>query len=91
MDCVVCVFLFYCFILLSLLIFTISVVKSFFPPERTKRILWHYKGLSGKVFGSLLGTITPFCSCSSIPLFIIFTNAGLSIGVTISFLISSPL
>ena len=79
------------FILLSFLIFTISVVQSFFPPERTKRILGHYKGISGLVFGALLGTITPFCSCSSIPLFIGFTNAGLPIGVTFSFLISSPL
>ena len=79
------------FILLSFLIFTISVVQSFFPPERTKRILGHYKGISGRIFGALLGTITPFCSCSSIPLFIGFTNAGLPIGVTFSFLISSPL
>ncbi|MDD2371499.1 MAG: permease [Firmicutes bacterium] len=79
------------FILLSFLIFTISVVQSFFPPERTKRILGHYKGITGRILAALLGTITPFCSCSSIPLFIGFTNAGLPVGVTFSFLISSPL
>ncbi len=79
------------FILLIFLIFTISVIQSFFPPERTKKILGHYKGISGRIYGALLGTITPFCSCSSIPLFIGFTNAGLPIGVTFSFLISSPL
>lgn len=79
------------FILLSFLIFTISVVQSFFPPERTKRILGHYKGIGGRILAALLGTITPFCSCSSIPLFIGFTNAGLPVGVSFSFLISSPL
>ncbi len=79
------------FILLSVLIFTISYVQSFFPPERTKKILGRYKGLSANTLAALLGTITPFCSCSSIPLFIGFTNAGLPIGVTFSFLISSPL
>ena len=79
------------FILLSVLIFAISYIQSFFPPERTRKILGHYKGLTGNILGALLGTITPFCSCSSIPLFIGFTSAGLPIGITFSFLISSPL
>lgn len=79
------------FILLSVLIFTISYVQSFFPPERTRQILGRFKGISANILGALLGTITPFCSCSSIPLFIGFTSAGLPIGVTFSFLISSPL
>ncbi len=79
------------FILLMILIFTISYIQSFFPPERTKKILGKHKGFTANLFGALLGTITPFCSCSSIPLFIGFTNAGLPIGVTFSFLISSPL
>ncbi|HNX22547.1 MAG TPA: permease [Spirochaetota bacterium] len=79
------------FILLSVLIFIISYVQSYFPPERTRKILGRYNGISANIFGALFGTITPFCSCSSIPLFIGFTNAGLPIGVTFSFLISSPL
>ena len=79
------------FILLSVLIFSISYVQSFFPPERTRKILGRFKGISANILGALLGTITPFCSCSSIPLFIGFTSAGLPIGVTFSFLISSPL
>lgn len=79
------------FILLSVLIFIISYVQSFFPPERTRKILGRYKGLKANILGALLGTVTPFCSCSSIPLFIGFTSAGLPIGVTFSFLISSPL
>jgi len=79
------------FILLSFLIFTISYVQSFFPPERTRKILGRYKGISANILSALLGTVTPFCSCSSIPLFIGFTGAGLPIGVTFSFLISSPL
>lgn len=79
------------FILLSVLIFTISYVQSFFPPERTKKILGGYRGITGNILGALLGTVTPFCSCSSIPLFIGFTSAGLPLGVTFSFLISSPL
>ncbi len=79
------------FILLSVLIFTISYIQSYFPPERTRRILGNFKGIGANVLGALLGTITPFCSCSSIPLFIGFTSAGLPIGVTFSFLISSPL
>ncbi|SEP77978.1 permease [Thalassovita taeanensis] len=79
------------FILLSVLIFSISYVQSFFPPERTRRILGQHKGLGANIVAALLGTITPFCSCSSIPLFIGFTSAGLPVGVTFSFLISSPL
>lgn len=77
--------------LLSLLIFVISYIQSYFPPERTKQILGKYKGIWANTMGALLGTITPFCSCSSIPLFIGFTKAGLPVGVTFSFLISSPL
>lgn len=79
------------FILLAVLIFMISYVQSFFPPERTKKILGRFSGVSANILAALLGTVTPFCSCSSIPLFIGFTNAGLPIGVTFSFLISSPL
>lgn len=79
------------FLLLSALIFFISYIQSFFPPERTKKILGNYKGVTANLFGAVLGTVTPFCSCSSIPLFIGFTSAGLPIGVTFSFLISSPL
>jgi uncharacterized membrane protein YraQ (UPF0718 family) len=79
------------FILLSILIFIISYIQSYFPPERTKKILGRIKGIKGNILGALLGTITPFCSCSSIPIFIGFTSAGLPLGVTFSFLISSPL
>lgn len=79
------------FILLSVLIFIISYIQSFFPPERTRKILGNLNGITANILGALLGTITPFCSCSSIPLFIGFTSAGLPIGVTFSFLISSPL
>jgi len=79
------------FILLSVLIFVISYIQSFFPPERTRKILGRFNGVSANILGALLGTVTPFCSCSSIPLFIGFTSAGLPIGVTFSFLISSPL
>ncbi|MBW4961107.1 permease [Sulfitobacter sp. CW3] len=79
------------FILLSVLIFLISYVQSYFPPERTRRILSGREGIGANILGALLGTITPFCSCSSIPLFIGFTAAGLPLGVTFSFLISSPL
>lgn len=78
-------------VLLCFLIFIISYIQSFFPPERTKKILGKFKGLPANIVGALLGTITPFCSCSSIPIFIGFTRAGLSSGVTFSFLISSPL
>lgn len=79
------------FILLSVLIFVISYIQSFFPPERTRKILGGHDGITTNILGALLGTITPFCSCSSIPLFIGFTSAGLPLGVTFSFLISSPL
>lgn len=79
------------FILLSVLIFSISYIQSYFPPERTKKILGRFKGITGNILGALLGTITPFCSCSSIPIFIGFTSAGLPVGVTFSFLISSPM
>jgi len=79
------------FILLSVLIFVISYMQSFFPPERTRKILGRFNGITANILGALLGTVTPFCSCSSIPLFIGFTNAGLPLGVTFSFLISSPL
>lgn len=79
------------FILLSVLIFGISYIQSFFPPERTKKILGRFNGITANILSALLGTVTPFCSCSSIPLFIGFTSAGLPIGVTFSFLISSPL
>ncbi|MNF36979.1 putative permease [compost metagenome] len=79
------------FILLSVLIFAISWVQSYFPPERTRRILGGLQGFRANVMGALLGTVTPFCSCSSIPLFIGFTSSGLPLAVTFSFLISSPL
>ncbi|QVK21154.1 permease [Mycoplasmatota bacterium] len=79
------------FILLSILIFSISYIQSYFPPERTSKILGKIKGIKGNILGALFGTITPFCSCSSIPIFIGFTRAGLPVGVTFSFLISSPL
>ncbi len=78
-------------VLLCSLIFIISYIQSFFPPERSKKILGRFKGLGANAMGALLGTVTPFCSCSSIPLFIGFTGAGLPIGVTFSFLISSPM
>lgn len=79
------------FILLSVLIFAISYIQSYFPPERTKKILGRFNGIWANILAALFGTITPFCSCSSIPLFIGFTSSGLPIGVTFSFLISSPL
>lgn len=78
-------------VLLSVLIFIISYIQSHFPPERTKKILGRFRGIGANVVSALLGTLTPFCSCSSIPIFIGFTNAGLPVGVTFSFLISSPL
>jgi uncharacterized membrane protein YraQ (UPF0718 family) len=78
-------------ILLSVLIFSISYVQSYFPPERTRRILGQHQGLVANIMAALMGTITPFCSCSSIPLFIGFTSARLPLSVTFSFLISSPL
>lgn len=79
------------FILLSVLIFIISYIQSYFPPERTKKILGRFHGVTANALAALLGTVTPFCSCSSIPLFMGFTSAGLPLGVTFSFLISSPL
>ncbi|MFX3625413.1 MAG: permease [Ectobacillus sp.] len=79
------------FILMTVLIFFISYIQSYFPPERTKKLLGGIKGIKGNILGALLGTITPFCSCSSIPIFIGFTSAGLPLGVTFSFLISSPM
>lgn len=79
------------FILLCALIFIVSYIQSFFPPERSKKIMGRFKGISANIVAALLGTVTPFCSCSSIPLFIGFTSAGLPLGVTFSFLISSPM
>lgn len=78
-------------VLLTVLIFIISYIQSYFPPERAKRILGGFKGLGANCIAALLGTVTPFCSCSSIPLFMGFTGAGLPLGVTFSFLISSPM
>lgn len=79
------------FVLLSVLIFGISYIQSYFPPERTKKILGRFHGIGANLAAALLGTVTPFCSCSSIPLFMGFTSAGLPVGVTFSFLISSPM
>lgn len=78
-------------VLLGVLILIISYIQSFFPPERTKRILGRFHGITANILAALLGTVTPFCSCSSIPLFMGFTSAGLPLGVTFSFLISSPM
>ena len=78
-------------ILLCFLIFLVSYLQSYFPPERSRRILGRFHGIWANIFAALLGTVTPFCSCSSIPLFMGFTSAGLPIGVTFSFLISSPM
>lgn len=78
-------------ILLCFLIFLISYIQSYFPPERSKKILGKFDGIWANCISALLGTVTPFCSCSSIPLFIGFTSAGLPVGVTFSFLISSPM
>lgn len=78
-------------VLLGFLIFLISYIQSYFPPERTKKILGRFHGIVANILAALLGTVTPFCSCSSIPLFIGFTSAGLPLGVTFSFLISSPM
>lgn len=78
-------------LLLGVLIFIISYIQSYFPPERSKRILGRFHGIGANTIAALLGTVTPFCSCSSIPLFIGFTSAGLPLGVTFSFLISSPM
>ena len=78
-------------VLLGVLILIISYIQSYFPPERTKKILGRFHGVGANCIAALLGTVTPFCSCSSIPLFIGFTSAGLPLGVTFSFLISSPM
>lgn len=78
-------------VLLGALIFAVSYIQSYFPPERTRRILGRFHGIGASGLAALLGTVTPFCSCSSIPLFIGFTSAGLPLGVTFSFLISSPM
>ena len=78
-------------VLLCTLIYMISYIQSYFPPERSKKILGRFKGVGANCISALLGTVTPFCSCSSIPLFIGFTSAGLPLGVTFSFLISSPM
>ena len=78
-------------VLLCVLIFVISDIQSYFPPERSKKILGRFHGIGANIISALLGTVTPFCSCSSIPLFIGFTSAGLPLGVTFSFLISSPM
>jgi len=78
-------------ILLSVLIYIISYIQSYFPPEKTKKILGRFYGIWANILGALLGTVTPFCSCSSIPIFMGFTSAGLPLGVTFSFLISSPM
>ena len=78
-------------LLLGFLIMIISYIQSYFPPERSKKLLGRYNGLGARIIAALLGTVTPFCSCSSIPLFIGFSSAGLPIGVTFSFLISSPM
>lgn len=72
-------------VLLGVLILLISYIQSYFPPERTKKILGHFHGIGANIIAALLGTVTPFCSCSSIPLFIGFTSAGLPLGVTFSF------
>lgn len=78
-------------LLLCILIFAISYIQSFFPPERSRKIMGRFHGIGANIMGALLGTVTPFCSCSSIPLFMGFTSAGLPLGVTFSFLISSPM
>jgi hypothetical protein len=77
--------------LLSIMIFLISYIRSYFPPERTKKILENFNGIKGNIMASLLGTVTPFCSCSSVPIFIGFVESGIPLGVTFSFLITSPL
>ena len=78
-------------VLLCVLIFLISLIQSFFPPEKSRKIMGRFGGFGSRVIGALLGTVTPFCSCSSIPIFMGFTATGLPLGVTFSFLISSPM
>ena len=77
--------------LLAVLIFVISYIQSYFPPEKSRKIMGRFHGIWANLIGALLGTVTPFCSCSSIPIFMGFTSAGLPLGVTFSFLISSPM
>jgi uncharacterized membrane protein YraQ (UPF0718 family) len=79
------------FLLLSVIIFIVSIIRSFFPPEKTRKILSHKKEFIGNILAALLGIVTPFCSCSAVPLFIGFVEAGVPLGVTFSFLISSPM
>jgi uncharacterized membrane protein YraQ (UPF0718 family) len=79
------------FLLLSVIIFVVSIIRSYFPPERTKRLLSHKREFMGNILAALLGIVTPFCSCSAVPLFIGFVEAGVPLGVTFSFLISSPM
>ena len=79
------------FLLLSVIIFIVSIIRSYFPPEKTKKILSHKKQFIGNIMAALLGTVTPFCSCSAVPLFIGFIEAGVPLGVTFSFLIASPM
>jgi uncharacterized membrane protein YraQ (UPF0718 family) len=79
------------FLLLAVIIFAVSVIRSYFPPEKTKRILSHKREFIGNILAALLGVVTPFCSCSAVPLFIGFVEAGVPLGVTFSFLISSPM
>ncbi|WP_278320239.1 permease [Inediibacterium massiliense] len=78
-------------ILLSIMIFVISYIRSYFPPEKTKKILSRFSGITGNIMASLLGIVTPFCSCSSVPIFIGFVEAGVPLGLTFSFLITSPI
>jgi hypothetical protein len=77
--------------LLSIMIFFISIIRSYFPPEKTKKLLSNYRKITGHVMASLLGVVTPFCSCSSVPIFIGFVESGIPLGVTFSFLITSPI
>jgi uncharacterized membrane protein YraQ (UPF0718 family) len=79
------------FLLLSVIIFVVSIIRSYFPPERTRQILSHKKQFIGNIFAALLGVVTPFCSCSAVPLFIGFVEVGIPLGITISFLIASPM
>ena len=79
------------FIMLALIIFAVSLIRTYFPPEKTKRILSHKKEFLGNISAALLGVVTPFCSCSAVPLFIGFLESGVPLGVTFSFLISSPM
>jgi uncharacterized membrane protein YraQ (UPF0718 family) len=79
------------FLLLSIIIFVVSIIRSYFPPERTRQMLSHKKEFMGNIFAALLGVVTPFCSCSAVPLFIGFVEVGIPLGITISFLIASPM